>query len=586
MTYQAPVQEMIFLLEALCGLEDLSQHPAYADATPETVEAILEAAGQFTGKVLAPLNAVGDRAGLGFSDGSITTPPGWKEAYQQIVEMGWNSPATPVDVGGMGLPMVVNACIQEMFNSANCAFHLCSLLTQGAIESIEGYASEELKALYLAKLVSGEWSGTMNLTEPQAGSDLGALKSRAVPDGDHFKITGQKIFITHGEHDLTENIIHLVLARLPDAPAGVKGISLFVVPKYLVNADGSLGAHNDLRCVSIEHKLGIHASPTCTMAYGDKGGATGYLVGEPHKGLAYMFAMMNNARLAMGVQAVGIGERATQQAFGYAQDRVQGVPPNGDNNGAIIGHPDVKRMLGLMRTKTDAGRILTLKAAAAIDRARYGEDQATRDYHQRRVDLLIPIAKGWCTEAAVASASLGIQVHGGMGFVEETGAAQHLRDARITTIYEGTTGIQALDLVGRKILRDKGFAAQELIAELRATLATMSLEQEMMPFYAELVGGLDSLEVAVGWLLEASEEERRALACDVLELFGITLGAFGLAEALQAAAARERDDLASRRRRTAFYFAHVLPQAKALGRFAARAARGAHLIEPSDLAIA
>ncbi|MGB0905769.1 MAG: acyl-CoA dehydrogenase family protein, partial [Mangrovicoccus sp.] len=346
-------------------------------------------------------------------------------------------------------PQVVNACIQEMFQGANMAFQLCPMLTQGAVEALEAYASDELKETYLEKMVTGEWTGTMNLTEPQAGSDLGALRSKAVPEGDHYLISGQKIFITYGEHDMTENIIHLVLARLPDAPEGVRGISLFVVPKFMVGADGSLGARNDVRCVSVEHKLGIHASPTCTMSFGDNGGAVGYLVGEPHKGLPYMFAMMNNARLNVGIQGIGVAEQAFQTAMAYACERKQ-------MGKAIIEHADVRRMLASMRSRVEAARALAVTAALSLDYAGKHPDADIKARHQRRVDLLIPVVKGWSTEMAVDVASLGVQVHGGMGYVEETGAAQFLRDARITTIYEGTTGIQALDLVGRKILRDEG----------------------------------------------------------------------------------------------------------------------------------
>ncbi|MCI5042478.1 MAG: acyl-CoA dehydrogenase [Donghicola eburneus] len=585
MTYQAPVQEMLFLLQEICGLEELSHLPAFEEASPDMVAAILEEAGKFASEVLAPLNAVGDREGLGFADGVVSMPTGWQAAYDQLVEMGWNSPAATPEIGGMGLPVLVNTCIQEMFNAANCAFQLCPLLTQGAIEAIEGYASDALKQTYLPKLVSGEWSGTMNLTEPQAGSDLGALKSRAVPEGDHFLITGQKIFITHGEHDMTENIVHLVLARLPNAPAGVKGISLFVVPKRLVNADGSLGAQNDLRCVSIEHKLGIHASPTCTMSYGDDGGAIGYLVGEPGKGLAYMFAMMNNARLAMGIQATGLSERATQQALGYAEERVQGLPPGG-NTGTIIGHPDVKRMLGLMRIKTDAGRIMALKAARSIDLARHAATQEARDFHQRRVDLLIPIVKGWCSENAVTTASLGMQVHGGMGYVEETGAAQHLRDARITTIYEGTTGIQALDLIGRKIVRDSGHAARELVDECRETLRQLQSDPETVAFAKELGAALDQLDHAIAWVLEAEEDARRALAFDILDLFGTVLGAMGLAETVLAAARRSRSDLETRKRLLGTYIAYVMPHGLNVAGIAGDALCTADGLRPQDLHLA
>jgi len=393
MTYSARLEEMQFILEDLCGLEDIATLPGLEDATPDMVAAILEEAAKFAGQVLSPLNATGDQEGLGFDDGAVTTPKGWSEAYGQIVEMGWNSSTAAPGHGGMGLPQVVNACIQEMFQGANASFQLCPMLTQGAIEAIEGYASDELKETYLPKLVTGEWTGTMNLTKPQAGSDLAAIRSKAEPKDDHFLVSGQKIFITYGEHDMAENIIHLVLARLPDAPEGVKGISLFVVPKFLVNADGSLGARNDVRCVSIEHKLGIHASLTCTLAFGDNGGAVGYLVGAPNKGLQYMFAMMNNARLNVGLQGIGIAEHATQHAISYAMERTQGGTPEGAAP-TIMGHPDVRRMLGLMTSRTQAARILAYRAARSLDYAQRATDADIRAYHQRRVDLLIPVAKG------------------------------------------------------------------------------------------------------------------------------------------------------------------------------------------------
>ncbi|MBL9060026.1 MAG: acyl-CoA dehydrogenase, partial [Mangrovicoccus sp.] len=534
-----------------------------------------------------------DARGLGFSDGAVTTPPGWAEAYRGLTEMGWNSPTADPEHGGMGLPMAVNACIQEMFNGANAAFQLCPLLTQGAIEALEAYASDDLKHTYLSRMVSGEWTGTMNLTEPQAGSDLAAIRSKAVPEGDHYRISGQKIFITYGEHDLTGNIIHLVLARLPDAPAGVKGISLFVVPKVLVGADGSLGARNDVRCVSIEHKLGIHASPTCTLAFGDDGGAIGHLVGEPNRGLEYMFAMMNNARLNIGLQGIGIAENATQHAVAYAMDRKQGTPPAGSSAATIIGHPDVRRMLGLMATRTEAARILAYRAAAALDIARRAPDPADRARAQRRVDLLIPVVKGWSTELSVQTASLGVQVHGGMGYVEETGAAQHLRDARITTIYEGTTGIQALDLVGRKILRDRGLAAGELVAEMRATAALLAGQGGAAADWPRLAAGVtgaaDLVEALTAWLLAQNGAEPQAAAVCVLEAFGSALGAWSMGDAALAAVARMdagRDTgfAAAKLRRVRFYFDHVLPMADALARVATAGAAATLELEPGDLA--
>ncbi len=563
MTYSAPLQDMIFVLEDLCELDGVAALPGLEDASPDMVRAILEEAAKYAGQVLAPMNQPGDLAGLGFENGAVTTPDAWKPAYQTLVEMGWNSPAADPEHGGMGLPQVVNACIQEMFQGANMSFQLCSMLTQGAIEAIEGYASDDLKHAYLPNLVTGEWTGTMNLTEPQAGSDLAAVRSKAVPEGDHYRISGQKIFITYGEHDLAQNIVHLVLARLPDAPAGVKGISLFVVPKFLVNEDGSLGARNDVHCVSIEHKLGIHASPTCTLSFGDEGGAIGYLVGEPNRGLEYMFAMMNNARLNVGIQGIGISEHATQQAIAYAAERKQGKPANDANGDAIIAHPDVRRMLAVMRARTDAARGVAYRAARSLDFATRSEDEDTRAAHQRRVDLLIPIVKGWSTESAVDTTSLGVQVHGGMGYVEETGAAQHFRDARITTIYEGTTGIQSLDLVGRKILRDQGRAAGELVADIRASAE--AAENEMAALANEAA---DLIEETVTWLQAQPGATALAAATNVMEIFGLCAGAWVMVDADRAAAARiaagqGNAHLEAKRRLARVYASQVFPKARA-----------------------
>lgn len=572
MTYSAPIAEMLFVLEDLCGLDEIARLPGLEEASPDMVAAILEEAGKFAGQVLAPLNPLGDRAGLGFDKGTVTTPDGWATAYRQLVEMGWNSPTAAAEHGGMGLPAAVNACIQEMFNGANTAFQLCPLLTQGAIEAIETYADPGLRALYLPRLVTGEWTGTMNLTEPQAGSDLAAIRSKAEPEGDHYRISGQKIFITYGEHDMAENIVHLVLARLPDAPEGVKGISLFVVPKFLVDPEGRLGARNDVRCVSIEHKLGIHASPTCSLSFGDNGGAIGYLVGEPHKGLQYMFAMMNSARLGVGLQGIGIAEHALQQAVAYAMDRKQGATVE-PGVATIIGHPDIRRMLGLMKARTEAARVLAYRAAAALDHAHRAEDADQRARAQRRVDLLIPVVKGWGTEMGVQAASLGVQVHGGMGYIEETGAAQHLRDARITTIYEGTTGIQALDLIGRKIIRDRGQAAEELVSDMRASaeaLARMTGPMADWPaLSANVATAADTVEAVTAWLLAQNGAEPQAAAANVLELFGVALGAWAMGDAARHAARRlgsgqTGPHLEGKPAIAAFYMANVLPMAAAL----------------------
>ncbi|WP_321367511.1 acyl-CoA dehydrogenase [uncultured Celeribacter sp.] len=594
MTYVAPTEDMMFVLEELCRLDEIAHLPGLEDATPDMVAAILEEAGKFAGDVLGPLNAVGDQAGLGFAEGEVTTPEGWRAAYETLVEMGWNAPTASPDHGGMGLPEVVNAAILEMLNGANTAFQLCPLLTQGAIEAINGYASDDLKALYLPKLVTGEWTGTMNLTEPQAGSDLAAIRSKAVPEGDHYRISGQKIFITYGEHDMAENIVHLVLARLPDAPAGVKGISLFIVPKFIPDAEGAPGARNDLRCVSIEHKLGIHASPTCTMSYGDEGGAIGYLVGEPHKGLPYMFTMMNNARLGVGLQGVGISEAATQHAVRYAMDRVQGGTPEG-TEATIMGHPDIRRMLGLMKARTEAARALAFLAARSLDFAHRAEDDETRALHQRRVDLLIPVAKAWSTELSVHAASLGVQIHGGMGYIEETGAAQHLRDARITTIYEGTTGIQALDLVGRKIKRDNGTAARELVAEMKATAEALKACQGGEADWAALATMVEEAAGIVGdltdWLVAQNGSEPLSAAVNILETFGVCLGAWVMGDAAMAAAKRISEDRAvphakAKLNMVRFYATNVFPTAAALHAIAKSGNRATLALEASDFALA
>ncbi|MEK7874775.1 MAG: acyl-CoA dehydrogenase family protein, partial [Pseudomonadota bacterium] len=443
--YAAPVKDMQFVIKELVGLDQISAIPECAEVTAELVDAVLEEARKFAAAVLDPLNRSGDREGVRLVDGKVVVPQGFSEAYRQFVAGGWNGLAGQTEFGGQGLPHVVAMPVQEMWNSANMAFCLCPMLTSGVLEALRLRGSDAQKKMFLPRLTSGEWSGTMNLTEPQAGSDLSAVRARAVPEGDHYRIHGTKIFITWGEHDMAENIIHLVLARTPGAPEGVKGISLFIVPKYLVNADGSLGERNDVKCVSLEHKLGIHASPTCVLAYGDSKGAVGYLVGEENRGLETMFIMMNHARLGVGLEGVALAERAYQHALEYAKTRVQGraIGQKSGERVTIIHHPDVRRMLMAMKAQTEAMRALAYTASAALDLSRHHPDGKERRRNQALVDLLIPVVKGWCTESSIELASTGIQIHGGMGFVEETGAAQFLRDARITTIYEGTTGIQA-----------------------------------------------------------------------------------------------------------------------------------------------
>lgn len=487
MSYTAPIKDMLFDIEHLANIAQVSQMPGLEEAGLETAQAVLEECARFNQDVIAPLNVTGDREPSSFKDGQVTTTPGFKEAFAQYVAGGWQGLQHPADFGGQGLPKTIGAACVEMLNSANLSFALCPLLTDGATEALLTAGSDELKAIYLEKLVSGHWTGTMNLTEPQAGSDLSLVRSRAEPEPDGtYKVFGTKIFITYGEHDMAENIVHLVLARVTGAPEGVKGISLFVVPKFLVNKDGSLGARNDVHCVSIEHKLGIKASPTAVLQYGDGTaasiassagpGAVGYLVGQENRGLEYMFIMMNSARYAVGMQGIAVAERAYQHAVAYAKERVQSRPVDGSMNASapIIHHPDVKRMLMTMRAYTEGCRAMATVAAAAYDAEHHHADAETRKQNQAFYEFMVPLVKGYSTEMSLEVASLGVQVHGGMGFIEETGAAQYLRDAKILTIYEGTTAIQANDLVGRKTARDGGQTAKAIAAQIEATEAELA----------------------------------------------------------------------------------------------------------------
>ena len=472
MTYTAPLADMLFDINYLADIDQLATLPSLEDAGFDTAQAVLAEAAKFSQGVLAPLNWEGDKNPSTLKDGAVTAAPGFKEAFAQFVQGGWQGLQHPLRFGGQGLPKVIGASVGEMLNSANLSFTLCPLLTDGAVEALLTAGSDDLKATYLPKLVSGEWTGTMNLTEPQAGSDLAAVRTRAEPQADgSYKVFGTKIYITWGEHDMVGNIVHLVLARVAGAPEGVKGISLFVVPKFLVGADGALGARNDVHCVSIEHKMGIKASPTAVLQYGDHGGAIGYLVGQENRGLEYMFIMMNAARFAVGVQGVAIAERAYQKAVGFAKDRVQGRPVDGSlkGSGPIIHHPDVKRMLMTMRAYTEGCRAMTTVGAAAFDAAHHHVDAATRQQNQAFYEFLVPLIKGFSTEMSLEVTSLGVQVHGGMGFIEETGCAQYYRDAKILTIYEGTTAIQANDLVGRKTMRDGGLVAKSMAAQIEET---------------------------------------------------------------------------------------------------------------------
>jgi alkylation response protein AidB-like acyl-CoA dehydrogenase len=472
MSYTAPLKDMLFDIEHLANIGEIARMPGFEEAGLDTARAVLEECARFNQEVVAPLNVQGDRQPSTWNNGQVTTTPGFKEAYRQYAEGGWQGLQHPVDFGGQGLPKTIGAACGEMLNSANLSFALCPLLTDGAIEALLTAGSDQLKSVYLEKLVTGEWTGTMNLTEPQAGSDLALVRTRAEPQPDGtYRVFGTKIFITYGEHDMADNIVHLVLARIPGAPEGVKGISLLVVPKFLVNGDGSRGARNDVQCVSIEHKLGIKASPTAVLQYGDAGGAVGYIVGEENRGLEYMFIMMNAARYAVGVQGIAVAERAYQQAVAYSRDRVQSRPVDGSVPGpaAIIHHPDVRRMLMTMRAYTEGCRAMASVAAAAYDAAHHHPDASVRKQNQAFYDFLVPLVKGYSTEMSLEVTSLGVQVHGGMGFIEETGAAQYLRDARILTIYEGTTAIQANDLIGRKTARDGGQTARAIAAQVEQT---------------------------------------------------------------------------------------------------------------------
>jgi alkylation response protein AidB-like acyl-CoA dehydrogenase len=566
MTYRAPVADIAF---ALKHGPALARVLGRGELGADDVDAILAEAGRFATDVIAPLNAIGDRHGTPFKDGRITMPPGWKEAYRSWSAGGWNAVAAPAEWGGQALPHAINAACIEMWNSASMAFGIGPVLTMGAVESLAVHGTETLKRTYLPKLISGEWMGTMQLTEPQAGSDVGALRTKAERAADgSYRLTGSKIFITYGEHELTDNIIHFVLARLPDAPPGNRGISLFLVPKFLVNADGSLGARNDARAHSIEHKLGIHASPTCTMVYGDNGGAVAYLVGEENRGLACMFTMMNQARLAVGLQGVGVAERATQQAMAYAQERKQGRAIGAKDSSPIIAHPDVRRMVMTMRALTRAARAICYATAGAIDASYHDGDAKAAS---ERAALLTPVAKAFSTDIGIEVASLGVQVHGGMGFIEETGAAQHYRDARIAAIYEGTNGIQALDLVSRKLPLSDGGAMRAYLDELRRTVKAVRTVND--PAFgatgARLAEAVDSLDRATTWLLARLEREPQAAqagATPYLRLFGNAAGGCMLADEALAAVRLADPSVASRIGIARFFAEHLAVQASGLER--------------------
>jgi len=575
--YRAPVREVRFVLEELLGARSLAAFAALADYSDELAQSVLEEAARFAESVLEPLNRPGDIEGARWTPEGVVTAPGFREAYRQFVAGGWPALGSSPEFGGQRVPRVLVTAVGEFWASANLAFKLGPMLTHGAVHALELCGSPAQKQRYLPKMVRGDWTGTMVLTEAQAGSDLGQVRTRAVPEGNQYRLFGQKIFITWGDHDLTANTIHMVLGRIEGAPPGVKGISLFIVPKVRVNADGTLGARNDVRCLSIEHKLGIHASPTCVLAFGEQDGAVAELVGEPGHGLEYMFIMMNSARLSVGSEGYAVGERAFQRAAEWARTRVQGRPPAARpaDRVPIIHHPDVKRMLLAMKARTEASRALTLYGALQFDLAEHGGEAAARALAQSRGELLTPIIKGWCTEGGNEVAAIGVQVHGGMGFIEETGAAQYLRDVRITTIYEGTTGIQSNDLIGRKLARDRGAAMRELLSamekELRKPGAPQDADSEAVRRAAlEGVVLLGSATRSLLQTLASRPEAALAVSVPYLKLCGYAIAGWLMARSAVVAAARtsgpESEFYVAKVRTAVFYAAHVLPLAGALAR--------------------
>jgi len=577
MPYVAPLKDMLFVLNELADLQAVAALPGCEEATPETVEAVLEENARFCSEVVAPLNREGDHHPSTWKDGKVTTTPGFKEAFKAYTEAGWQGVQHPTEFGGQGLPKLVATPCMEMLNAANLSFALCPLLTDGAIEALMTAGSTEQKQQFLPNFIAGKWTGTMNLTEPQAGSDLAMVRTKALPQDDGtYRISGTKIFITYGEHDMADNIVHLVLARTPDAPEGVKGISLFLVPKYLINPDGSLGQRNDAVCVSIEHKLGIKASPTAVLQFGDHGGAIGALIGEENRGLETMFIMMNAARFAVGIQGIGLAERAYQKAVRYAKERVQSKDLDGSANAvSIIHQPDVRRMLMSMKTQIEAARALAYVAASHVDIAHHHTDAETRKNHQAIYEFMVPIIKGWSTELAIDVASSGLQIHGGMGFIEETGAAQYYRDARILTIYEGTTAIQANDLVGRKTVRDRGQLARALIADIRTTQQALSVHaaDDLRAIGARLGDAADALEAVIDYVVQTIQTDIKAVfagSVPYLKLAGIVLGGWQMARAALIAQDRlqagegNRDFMEAKLATARFFADHYLSQAGAL----------------------
>lgn len=570
-SYTAPLDDLKFVIQHMVDFDQIQEKSANENLSWDVVEAVFEEAAKISSQVLAPLNSIGDQQGSRMVDGKVVTPDGWKDAFKEITEGGWVGLGCSETYGGQGFPEVVAGAVSEMFQSANLAFSLWPLLNQGAGDALLRHGSDALKETYLPKLFNGEWTGTMNLTEPQAGSDLAAVRTKAVPNGDHYLISGSKIFISYGDHDMCDNIVHLVLARTPDAPEGVKGISLFVVPKMLVNDDGSLGQANDLRCVSLEHKLGIHASPTCVMAYGDQGGAVGYLIGEENRGLEYMFVMMNKARFEVGMQGVSLAERAYQQALAYAKERVQGVPFNGKPGDTIINHPDVRRLLMHMKSQIQAMRALTYWGGAQLDLAHYESNDTRKQTYQATAEFLTPVIKAWCTERGSEMTSLGIQVHGGLGFVEETGAAQFYRDARIITIYEGTTAIQANDFIFRKTLRDGGTTAQRLLSLWQEEIQAIS-EPALQENKAKVVCALSHCKTALDLVIERAKNNPAKIASTAvayLDVWGYVMGGYLMLKAATIAKKQLQDGadnpafLESKIACCDFYITHILPQGEA-----------------------
>jgi len=571
--YNAPLADLSFAVNELSNLDEIVKLPAFEHATADLLEPIFDEAARFAGDVLSPTNAIGDQEGCSVEDGVVKVPAEFAEAYQLFVEGGWPGLDGPQDFGGMGLPSLIGAATGEMWQAANLALGLCPMLTSGAVDTIQVHANDDIKELYLPKMISGEWAGTMDLTEPQAGSDLAAIRSRAVADGDHYRISGTKIFITWGDHEMTENVIHLVLARLQDAPEGIRGLSLFLVPKFLVNEDASLGDRNDIVTTSVEHKLGIHASPTCVLNFGDNDGAVGYLVGEENRGLACMFTMMNLARLHVGIQGLAISERAYQAARDYAKERVQGQFPGSRESAPIIQHPDVRRMLMTMKSLIEAMRITACVTASELDIARQSDDADRRAAALERTALLTPIVKGWMTETGQELTSIAIQIHGGNGYIEETGVTQHLRDARILTIYEGTTGIQAIDLLGRKILADGGTGMQNLLKEIEALDSSLeSGGADLETIRLAVATGRQRLEKATMWLLGNAQDNPAAVfsaANDFLMLAGTVIGGWQMGRAAQVAQqklqAKEGDAGFNQAKITTakFYAEQILPRSAA-----------------------